>query len=68
MARSRAASGRLRPSAVYAYPCDVHDINPIEHVWAYLKDWIYSHHPELLKLTGESQEVKDQFLASLQEG
>ena len=33
-----------------------------------LKDWLYKYHPELLKLTSESQEVKDQFLAALQEG
>jgi hypothetical protein len=44
------------------------DLNPIEHVWARLKDWIYRHHPELLGLTGEGQEVKDQLLAALQEG
>jgi hypothetical protein len=33
-----------------------------------LKDWIYQHHSELLELKGESQEVKDRFLAALQEG
>jgi DDE superfamily endonuclease len=44
------------------------DLNPIEHVWARLKDWIYQHYPELLELKGESQEVKDRFLAALQEG
>jgi DDE superfamily endonuclease len=44
------------------------DLNLIEYVWACLKDWIYQYYPELLKLKGESQEVKDQFFAALQEG
>ena len=43
------------------------DLNPIEHAWSQLKAWVYKHHPELLKLTGETQANKDKFLAALQE-
>ena len=53
---------------VIDWPPYLPDLNPIKHVWAQLKVWIYKYHPELLQLTGESQEVKDQLLAALQEG
>ena len=34
------------------------DLNPIEHVWARMKQWIHEHFPEL-KDMGESQEAYD---------
>jgi transposase len=43
------------------------DLNPIEHVWAYLKEWVYMRYPELLELKGKGQEVKDIMLHALQE-
>ena len=30
------------------------DLNPIEHVWAYMKQWIHEQYPQLKKL-GKSQ-------------
>jgi transposase len=43
------------------------DLNPIEHVWARLKAWVYKHHPELLKLISDTQANRDKLLAVLQE-
>jgi len=35
------------------------DMNPIEHVWAIMKQWIVKHYPELSKM-GKSQAAYDQ--------
>ena len=42
------------------------DMNPIEHVWAKLKEWICKHHPELLNM-GKSQEAYDQLARAIEE-
>jgi hypothetical protein len=34
-------------------------MNPIEHVWAKMKEWICKSHPELIKM-GKSQHAYDQ--------
>ena len=44
------------------------DLNPIEHVWARLKAWIYKHYPELKNLKGDNQGVRDRLFTALQEG
>jgi transposase len=35
------------------------DLNPIEHVWAKMKQWIHEHYPHLKEM-GESQQVYDE--------
>jgi transposase len=52
---------------VVEWPPHSPDLNPIEHVWAELKRWVYKHHPELLKLAGDNQKVRDKLLTALQE-
>ena len=42
------------------------DLNPIEHVWRHLKEWVYEHHPELLTLTGEKDVIKESLVKALQ--
>jgi transposase len=44
------------------------DLNPIEHAWKRLKEWVWKHHPELLELKGKGQIVKDAMLKAIQEG
>jgi DDE superfamily endonuclease len=42
------------------------DMNPIEHVWAKMKEWIVQHYPELSKL-GKSQAAYDQLARAIEE-
>ena len=42
------------------------DMNPIEHVWTKMKEWICKHHPELLNM-GKSQETYDQLARAIEE-
>jgi len=44
------------------------DLNPIEHVWRHLKEWVNEHHPELETLTGDDDMVKECMVKALQEG
>ena len=44
------------------------DLNPIEHAWKRLKQWVWKHHPELLELKGKGQNTKEAMLKALQEG
>jgi transposase len=53
---------------VVEWPPHSPDLNPIEHVWARLKSWVYKHHPELLHLKGDNQEVRKRLFTALQEG
>jgi DDE superfamily endonuclease len=43
------------------------DLNPIEHMWANLKQWINDHHPELLNM-GRSEEAYQQLFTAIREG
>jgi DDE superfamily endonuclease len=42
------------------------DMNPIEHVWAKMKEWIVQHYPELSKL-GKSQAAYNQLAKAIEE-
>jgi len=42
------------------------DMNPIEHVWAKMKEWICKSHPELIKI-GKSQHAYDQLAQAIVE-
>jgi DDE superfamily endonuclease len=42
------------------------DINPIEHVWSAMKEWITSNHPELANM-GKSQAAYDQLAHTIVE-
>jgi transposase len=42
------------------------DMNPIEHVWARMKEWIVQHYPELSKM-GKSQAAYDQLARTIEE-
>ena len=44
------------------------DLNPIEHVWRHLKEWVNEHHPELPALTGDENMIKECLVRALQEG
>ena len=43
------------------------DLNPTEHCWARMKEWIYKHHPELLNLPKNEDEVKKALSDALEE-
>jgi len=43
------------------------DLNPIEHVWRHLKEWVHEHYPELETLTGSDQLIKERMVEALQE-
>jgi hypothetical protein len=34
-------------------------LNPIEHVWMHLKQWVNEHHPEFETLTGDDEMIKE---------
>ena len=44
------------------------DLNPIEHVWRHLKEWVNLHHPELETMTGDDNIIKEAMVEALQEG
>ena len=35
------------------------DLNPIEHVWALVKDKLQKHYPELYLMKGSDNEIKE---------
>ena len=43
------------------------DLNPIEHLWAALKQWICEHHPELSDM-GKSEEAYQRLFQAIREG
>jgi transposase len=43
------------------------DLNPIEHLWAQLKQWINDNHPELNEM-GKSEEAYQQLFTAIREG
>jgi transposase len=43
------------------------DLNPIEHLWAQLKQWINDNHPELNEMS-KSEDAYQQLLSVIQEG
>ena len=43
------------------------DLNPIEHAWRPLKEWVHEHHPELQTLTGDENMIKECLVKALQE-
>ena len=43
------------------------DLNPIEHLWAQLKQWINDNHPELNEM-GKSEEAYQQLFSAIREG
>ena len=43
------------------------DLNPIEHLWAQLKQWINDNHPELNEM-GKSEQAYQQLFAAILEG
>jgi hypothetical protein len=43
------------------------DLNPIEMVWAWLKEWVYDNYPDL-KNMGISEQAYQRFYSVLQEG
>jgi transposase len=42
------------------------DLNPIEHCWVHIKQWILDNYPELQEL-GESQEAFDRLAIAIQQ-
>jgi len=42
------------------------DLNPIEHCWVHIKQWILDNYPELQEL-GKSQEAFDRLAAAIQQ-
>jgi len=53
---------------VEKWPLYSPDMNPIEHVWKKLKEWVHEHHPELETMTGDDVVIKQRMLEALQEG
>ena len=43
------------------------DLNPIEHLWAQLKQWINDNHPELIEL-GKSEAAYQKLFTAIREG
>jgi transposase len=43
------------------------DLNPIEHLWAQLKQWILDHYPKLNEI-GESKEAYQRLFQAIREG
>ena len=43
------------------------DLNPIEHVWRHMKEWVHTHYPELEALTGDKDIIKECMVEALQE-
>ena len=42
-------------------------MNPIEHCWAWIKEWINKHHPELLNLPKTDDLVKEALFKAIEE-
>jgi transposase len=43
------------------------DLNPIEHLWAVLKQWIHEHYPDLVDM-GKSKQAYQRFFQAIREG
>ena len=43
------------------------DLNPIEMVWGWLKDWITTNHPELIDM-GDNEDAYQALYAAMKEG
>jgi DDE superfamily endonuclease len=43
------------------------DLNPIEHLWAKLKQWITAHYPDLVYM-GKSEEAYQRLFQAIREG
>ena len=43
------------------------DLNPIEMVWGWLKDWINTNHPELIDM-GDNEDAYQALYAAMKEG
>jgi transposase len=50
---------------VVDWPPYSQDLNPIEHVWGHLKEWVYTNRLELLEMTGNGENVKGTMLNAL---
>ncbi len=53
---------------VVDWPPYLPDLNPIEHIWRKLKEWVTDHYPDLCKETGKSNAIRDRLISALQEG
>ena len=43
------------------------DLNPIEHCWRHIKEWVHEHYPELIEMKGDVEEIKKRMIEALQD-
>ena len=43
------------------------DLNPIEHLWFFIKEWVHDHHLKLLELPKNDETVKDALFKAISE-
>jgi transposase len=53
---------------VIDWPLYSPNLNPIEHVWRHLKEWVYENYPGLVELKTGENNIKNSMVEALQNG